>query len=137
MRTDILREFMEKLNSFIGDCEKIRKDDHLYGEIDCKPHRCGRVSIYESNCYLYTVKERYYIQWDCHDIIVYFSYDKQYTKKVIFKRNEFDPIILCLEQPNLRKVNNGTLSSILELFDAISDKIKFYELKRLTNGGFL
>ena len=124
-RTDLIEEFIRKLDIFIFDCEKISHDQYLMENIDGRTSSRGRISVYHDRCFLYlNSKETLLISWN--DIIneMYFYAD---MSGFSFRRNELDPVLLCLEQPKLRKINDGILSTIVGMFDKISEEIKFYE----------
>ena len=121
MRIDLIGKFIEKLDIFISDCEIINEDGYLMEHIDCTLNSSGWVSIYQYKSFLYPKNsEKIKVSW-CDDLIeIYISYPVSSTS---FRRNELDPIILCLEQPNLRKFTDEFMNKVISIVEEIHNKI--------------
>lgn len=124
MRADLIGKFIEKLDIFISDCEIINEDDYLFKKIDCTLNSSGWVSIYDCRTFLYPKNsEKIEISWSDDSIEIYISYPVSSTS---FRRNELDPIILCLEQPDLRKFTPDFMNKVIPVMEEVHNKIDFY-----------
>ena len=122
MKADLLKEFIIKLNIMISNCEKIWNDNNLRAKIDLKEINNRKVSIHEDACFFYEGTFNFFvIDWSDETLTLYDN-----LLETIIPRNEFDPIILCLEQPNLRKYEIETIKKVIEFCDDISERIKIY-----------
>ena len=67
--------------------------------------------------------EKIEISWSDDSIEIYISYPVSSTS---FRRNELDPIILCLEQPNLRKFTDEYMIEAISAMKEIRNRIVSY-----------
>mgnify|MGYP001279341635 CR=1 FL=1 len=64
MKTDILEEFILRINSSIGESRRIIENNYLIENIDCIRSPYGRISVYPGYYYFYTQKYRYQLDWN-------------------------------------------------------------------------
>ena len=119
MKANLLKEFIVKLNIMIENCEKICNDESLMDKIDCKEINNRSISIYEDACFFYGGYDNFFMMlWTDETLTL----DDNLLETII-PRNEFDPIILCLEHPNLRKYEIETIKKVIAFCDDISERI--------------
>lgn len=122
MKVDLLKEFIVKLNIMVENCEKIRNDDILMDKIDMREINNRSISIHDDACFFYDGYHNFFTMfWDDETLTL----DDDLLES-IFPRNEFDPIILCLEQPDLRKYDTEIIKKVIAFCDDISERIKIH-----------
>ena len=124
MKADLIKNFIEKLNIMIENCEKIRNDEYLMKNVDLKTINNKKISIYEDACFFYKNGDRdnfFVIDWNNTTLVLNNS-----ILETTIPRNELDPIVLCLESPTLRNYDMETIKEVIDLCDDISELIKLY-----------
>lgn len=125
MRTDILGEFIEKLNSFIGDVVSISNDSDLQNQLFRSIRIFGSSPGFNEGCFLYE-GSRVFFRFTWNKDKIFISKNKDVDQITSFRRNELDPIILCLEQPNLRKFTDEYMTEAISAMKEIRNRIVSY-----------
>ena len=126
MKVDILREFIEKLNSFIRDVVSISKDSKLQTQLFRSIRIFGSSPGYNEGCFLYE-ESRVFFRYSWNKDKIFISKNKDIDQITSFRRNEFDPIILCLEEPNLRKFTDEYMLEAISNMEEIHNFIISYK----------
>ena len=124
MKADLLKDFIEKLNIMIENCEKIWNDKYLMKNVDLKIINNRKISIHEDACFFYKNGDRdnfFVIDWNNTTLTL-----DSFMLETTIPRNELDLILLCLESPTLRNYNTETIKEVICLCDDISERIKIH-----------
>lgn len=125
MKIDTLREFIEKINSFIGDVVSISKDSYLQNQLFHEIRIFGSSPGFNEGCFLYE-RSRVFFRYTWNKDKIFISKNKDVDQITSFRRNEFDPIVLCLEQPNLRKFTDEYMLEAISAIKEIRNRIVSY-----------
>ena len=125
MKIDLIGEFIEKLNSFIDDVGAISENYKLSNELRNFIRIFGFTPGYNEGCYLYDINGMFFrYSWNIEKIFI--GKNKDFDQITSFRRNEYDPIILCLEQPNLRNLSVDLINHVTSKMEEIHNKIIFH-----------
>ena len=122
MKIDLIGKFIENLNSFIHDVRAISENYELTSELRNFIRIFGSTPGYNEGCYLYDINGMFFrYTWNIEKIFI--GKNKDFDQITSFRRNEFDPIILCLEQPNLRNLSVDLINQVTSKMEEIHNKI--------------